>query len=378
MRKFFKYLFVFLFLVLIAFSGYALISGRTYLFKAVYYNFAGIDDYKIFTNDTVNISKPQPWVVSDQLSKTTMPSDLQSMLKDLETVSLLVIKNREIIYEKYDDGYSDTSHSNSFSVAKSITSLLVGAAIREGLIRSVDEPVGAYLPEFSTSLAAQLKIRDLLTMSSGSNWEESYVNPLSITTESYYGNDLRKTATRVKIEKQPGTLFSYRSGDTELLGLILEKVTGRSLSEYAAEKLWGPVGAEHPALWSTDKAGGSAKAFCCFNSNARDFARIGQLMLDSGKWNGQPVIDSSYFLESIRPCMIPDDDGNPVDYYGYQWWLRPAFPGVFYARGILGQYIIVIPSRQLVIVRLGHKRSSKKLRGAPAEVDALINWGMTL
>jgi CubicO group peptidase (beta-lactamase class C family) len=268
--------------------------------------------------------------------------------------------------------------SNSFSVAKSITSILIGAAIKEGKIKSVDEPVGNYLPEFKEGLAAKLRIKDLLTMSSGSNWDESYSNPLSVTTESYYGSDLYKTATGVKILKEPGTYHSYKSGDTELLGLVLEKATGKSISAYASEKLWQPLGAEHPAKWSTDKESGNEKAFCCFNTNARDFARLGQLMLDGGKWKGNTIIDSAYYMQSITRCNIPDEEGEPCNYYGYQWWIRPAFPGVFYARGILGQYIIVIPSKKIVLVRLGHKRSEQRINGAPKEIDALINWGMSL
>jgi CubicO group peptidase (beta-lactamase class C family) len=300
------------------------------------------------------------------------------LLGELKTVAVVVIKNDSLLYEKYWDGYSDSSLSNSFSMAKSITSLLIGTAIEEGKIKSVEEPVGNYIPDFNDGLAADLKIKDLLTMSSGSNWDESYANPLSVTTESYYGRDLYKTATGVNIVKKPATYHSYKSGDTELLGLIVEKATGRSLSDYASEKLWQPLGAEQQALWSTDKEKGNEKAFCCFNSNARDFARIGQLMLDSGKWKGSTIIDSAYYVQSITACNIPDEEGLPCNYYGYQWWIRPAYPGVFYARGILGQYIIVIPSKKIVLVRLGHKRSDKRVNGAPAEIDALINWGMSL
>ncbi len=367
-----------LLLILVLFSGYAWLSGRTYLFKAVYYNFAGIDDYKIFTNDTIIHGTPQPWEVSTGYNKAVMPDSLNNLLKDLQTVAVLVLKDKEILYEKYEEGYSDSSLSNSFSMTKSIVSLLIGAAIKEGKINSVDDPVGNYIPKFSTGLGAQLRIKDLLTMSSGSNWNESYANPFSVTTESYYGGNLFNTATGVEIVKQPGTEHVYKSGDTELLGLILEKATGVSLSVYATEKLWKPMGAEHAALWSTDHTGGSAKAFCCFNSNARDFARIGQLMLDSGKWNNKPIIDSSYFQASITPCNIPDETGKPTNYYGYQWWLMPAYPGVFYARGILGQYVIVIPSKKIIMVRLGHRRSSKRVNDAPAEISGLIDWGMRL
>ena len=283
-----------------------------------------------------------------------------------------------MLYEKYWDDYSDSSLSGSFSVAKSITSLLVGAAVKEGKIKSVDETIGNYLPEFKEGLAARIKIKDLLTMSSGSNWDEAYANPFSITTEAYYGSNLYKAATGVKIKKEPGTYHEYKSGDTELLGLIVEKATGKSLSQFAGEKLWQPLGARHPALWSTDRKDGVEKAYCCFNSNARDFARIGQLMLDSGRWKGNAIIDMDYYKQSVTPCKIPDDSGLPCTYYGYQWWITPNDSHIFYARGILGQYVIVIPAKRMVIVRLGHKRSGKRINGLGEEVNALINWGMKL
>ena len=378
MKKIFKVILLFFLAGIILFSTYAFATGKTYLFKAVYYNFAGIDDYEIFDNNTVATGNAQPWPVSGSYNKAASPEDLNQLLAKLETVAVVVLKNDSLLYERYWDGYSDSSLSNSFSVAKSITSLLIGVAIKEGKIKSVDEPVRNYLPEFKEGLAAKLRIKDLLTMSSGSNWDESHANPFSVTTESYYGNDLYKTATGVKIVKEPGTYHTYKSGDTELLGLVLEKAIGKSMSAYASEKLWQPLGAEHPAKWSTDKANGNEKAFCCFNTNARDFARLGQLMLDNGKWKGNAIIDSAYYIQSITACNIPNEKKQPCNYYGYQWWLRPDFPGVFYARGILGQYIIVIPSKKIVIVRLGHKRSAERVNGAPKEIDALINWGMTL
>ncbi len=354
-----------------------LVSGKTYLFKAAWYNFADIDDYKIFSNDTVRVGKAQPWPVSQGYSQTQIPANLKALLESLQTIGVVVIKNDSLLFEEYWDGYGDDSYSNSFSVAKSITSLLMGAAIKEGRIHSVEDPVGNYLPEFKDGDKASIRIVDLLTMSSGSDWDESYSNPLSTTTELYYGSDVTRPAEGVKIIQKPGSYHSYKSGDSQLLGLLLEKVTGKSLSEYASEKLWQPLGAEHAALWSTDKKDGHIKAYCCFNTNARDFARLGQLMLDSGRWNGTSVIDSGYYSKSIAPCLIPDEVGRPCNYYGYQWWLVPYQPGVFYARGILGQYIIVIPSKKEVIVRLGKHRSPKIIQTVPEEVDELIKWGLS-
>ncbi len=363
-------------LFILVFSLFAWISGRTYLFKAAYYNFAKIDDYKHFTNNTVATGNFQPWQVSKQYNKAVLPDTLTNLLENLKSVGLLMIKNDSIVFEKYWDGYSDSSLSGSFSMAKSITSLLIGVAIKEGKIKSVQESVGDFLPEFKEGEKAKLKIIDLLTMSSGTNWDESYINPLSVTAELYYGADAYKTATGVKMVKQPGSIHEYKSGDTQLLGLLLEKATGSSLSDYAAQKLWQPLGAAHPALWSTDHEAGNEKAYCCFNSNTRDFARIGKLMLDSGKWKGVPIIDSDYYARSITPCGITDNTGKACDYYGYQWWIDPEHKQIFYARGILGQYIIVIPSKKIIIVRLGKRTAIKRVHTVPTEVRYLINWGL--
>ena len=351
--------------------------GKTYLYKAIVYNFAGIDDYSIFDNRSVLAVQPVPWRFSADYGKVNIPDTLEQYLTKLQSVGLVLVQNREIVVEKYWNGYNDSSLSNSFSVAKSITSLLIGAAIHEGKIASVNDPVGKYLPEFNEGEKAKVKIVDLLTMSSGSNWNESYANPLSETTELYYGTDVYKTATRVNIVKLPGTYHAYKSGDTQLLGLIVEKATGKSLSAYAAEKIWQPLGAEHTALWSIDKPNGNEKAYCCFNSNARDFARLGQLMLDSGKINGRAVIDSAFFRKSVAPCKIIDENNMPCNYYGYQWWIIPGRQDIFYARGILGQYIICIPARNMVIVRLGEKRD-EKINNVPIEVNTLIAWAERL
>jgi CubicO group peptidase (beta-lactamase class C family) len=364
-----KFILIAVFVILIL----PVLTGKTYLYKAVIYNFAGVEDYTIFDNHTIRATHPVPWRFSAGYGKAKIPDTLEQYLGALKSIGLLVVQHREIVIEKYWNGYNDSSLSNSFSVAKSISGLLTGAAIREGKIGSVNDPVGKYLSEFAAGEKAKVKIADLLTMSSGSDWNESYANPFSVTTELYYGSDVYKTATSVNIVKTPGTFHSYKSGDTQLLGLVVEKATGKSLSAYAAEKLWRPIGAEHDALWSIDKQGGHEKAYCCFNSNARDFARIGQLMLDSGKVNGIPVIDSAYFAESITPCLIPDENNKPCNYYGYQWWILPDQQNIFYARGILGQYIICIPGLNMVIVRLGEERD-EKINNVPAEVYKLVAW----
>jgi len=378
MRKIIKYTCVVLLLVVASFSLYAVITGKTYLFRAVYHNFANIDDYKIFDNNTVQNGNVQPPDISKNYGHISLTAGLTNALESSGSVAIAVMKDDSLLYEKYWDGYSDTSYSGSFSVAKTITSILIGVALKEGKIKSLLDKAGDYIPEFKDGEKANVKIVDLLTMSSGSNWDESYANPFSVTTEAYYGNDLYKTATAVKIIHQPGTVFEYKSGDTQLLGLILEKATGKSLSAYASEKLWRPLGASLPAYWSTDKKNGNEKAYCCFNSNARDFAKIGLLMLHQGNWKGQQIIDSAYCRQSVQPCMINTGSNNPCTYYGYQLWILPDRHDIFLARGILGQFIIVNPAKKMVIVRLGKTEGSSSPTGFPQLVYDLLSWGEKL
>jgi len=374
MAKFLKRFLATILVIVVLFSAFLVISGRTYLFKAAWNGTANIDDYKLFENRTVSPGEAQKWPVSADYNKINYPNDLNEKLERFGTTGLVVIKNDSLVFEKYWDGYSDSSLSGSFSVAKSITSLLIGAAIKEGKIISVDQKVGDFLPEFKDGMAGRLTVKNLLTMSSGSNWDESYSNPFSVTTEAYYGDDLHKTATGIKIVKEPGTYHEYLSGNTQLLGLIIEKATGKTVSEYASEKLWKPLGAEHSALWSIDKKDGHEKVYCCFNSNARDFARLGQLMLDSGRWKGAAIIDSAYWKASITPCGIKDEFNESCNYYGYHWWIVPERQDIFYAWGILGQYVVVIPSKKMVIVRLGKESAGLRTPNSAEIVYWLVDW----
>jgi CubicO group peptidase (beta-lactamase class C family) len=244
-------------------------------------------------------------------------------------------------------------------MAKTVVSVLTGCAIKDGSIKSVDQPVSDFIPEFKNDERSKVTIRHLLCMSSGINFDEDYVNPLAYPAASYYGSDLRKlTFGYNEIIHPPGETFRYLSGNTQLLGFVLKQATGKNVADYASEKLWIPMGCEYPAFWSLDHKDGEEKAFCCLNSNARDFARIGKLYLDSGRWNGKQIVPQEYAFESVEPCGTKHEDGTPALDYGFSWWMIPQYKGhhIFYARGILGQYIIMVPDMNMIIVRLGTKR----------------------
>lgn len=332
-----------------------------YVFKALWYTTPDIDDYKIFYNRIVKAGDPQPWEISEAYNSVKLPQDITDKMAVYEPVAFLVIQDQKIIYEDYWEGYGPASVSNSFSAAKSIVGLLVGAAIDDGYIKSIDQKVADFVPSFKEGKKQNIRIRDLLTMSSGLDWNEAYASLFSLTTQSYYGDNLVQMVNDRKAVSEPGKNYYYSSIDTETLALVILNATGKSISEYASEKFWKKIGAEHDALWSLDHQNGIEKAYCCFNSNARDFARWGQLVLNDGSWNGQQLISDNYLQQAITPAdYLIDEDGEKVDYYGFQWWIINYLGyQIPYMRGILGQYVFAIKEKNAVVVRLGHKRSDE-------------------
>lgn len=367
--------------VLVFLAIFLSLPQNRYIVKALVYQQVNIDDYKIFPNRTVRVGQPQPWKISPQYNHYQLSDKQLEYFEEYRTVAYLVVRDTAILYEAYWDGYGSNSYSNSFSMAKSIVSLLVGCALQDGYIRSIDQPVADYLPEFRQGGRDRITIKHLLTMSSGLSWDESYSSLFSITTKGYYGNNLTGLVLGLHVVEETGAQFIYRSGDTQLLSLVVERATGETLSDYASKRLWSKIGAEHDALWCLDRQNGVEKAFCCFNSNARDFARFGQLLLNQGSWNGEQLVPKDYLAESLQPAtyLIDGETGKPCDFYGYQWW-RIVMDGheVSYARGLLGQYIFVIPSLNAVVVRLGHLRSDKTIGGQPEDVYQYLRCGIEI
>ncbi|TVZ26391.1 CubicO group peptidase (beta-lactamase class C family) [Gillisia sp. Hel_I_86] len=318
---------------------------------------AYIDDYTEFENRVIESGENfDEWPLSPDYNKTTPAGRLQKTNEELGTVAFLIIKNDSIWYEKYAPNYGIDSKTNSFSMAKSITVALLGKAIKDAYIKSLNQPVGDFLPEFNKDKQAALTVGDLASMSSGLNWDEDYYNPFSQTAKAYFGDDIRKEALNLKVIEEPGNAFKYLSGNTILLGMVIEKATGQELSTYLSDSFWKPLGMKENAFWQLDsEESGMEKAYCCIASNARDFARFGKLFKDNGKWNGEQLLDSE-FVETATKARFED---SPQ--YGYGFWLSD-YKGkeIFYMRGILGQYVIVVPEDDLIIVRLGHELIPRK------------------
>ena len=343
-----------------------------YAKKALIYWFPVIDDLEIFEHATVHAPDScWEWTVSDKYNSFQLSKEDSAYIDDMKTVSFLVIKNDSILYETYRGGWNDTLTSNLFSATKSIVGLLVGIAIDERKIGSVDDKVVKYIPEYNRGRQKDITIRNLLTMSAGMDWDEAYASLFSVTTHGYYGNDLYELIMSLDIVDTPGVQYSYRSGETQLLSFVLEAATGETISRYAEKRLWQPMMAGQDAFWLLDKKNGDEKSFCCFHTTARDAARFGRLILNKGNWNGKQLVSKEYMEEAMTPASYLKDQWgkDPLSYYGFQTWIMD-YKGERcpYFRGMLGQYIIAIPSKNAIVVRLGHKRSREYVKELTTDI----------
>lgn len=365
-------------LALFVFALFAINS--CHLTRVVVHGGTGIDDYKIFpsrilaTNDSLRFSfteskkeninfnlttiiEKHNWLIKIKeigeypLHDTTNTFD--SFLESRETVAFIVIKEDTIIYEKYFDGYARESIFPSFSMAKSFISILIGCAIDDGFIKSVDQPVTDYIPELKKNGFDKVTINHLLQMTGGINFNENYSNPIGDVAKIYYSKNLRRIVYKLKLKNEAGKKFYYNSGESQVLGLVLERaLKGKTITQYMQERLWQPIGMEYDATWSVDRENnGIEKTFCCFNARGLDFAKFGRLYLNNGNWNGRQIVSRSWVKEST---VLNKLNKHP-NYYQNQWWVGDDY---FSAFGLGGQTIFVYPQKRIIIVRLGNDRGN--------------------
>ncbi len=273
---------------------------------------------------------------------------VDALIADNNIAGLIVLKDGEVVLERYARTLTPAGRWTSFSVAKSFTSTLVGAAVKDGYIKSLDDPVTRYLPELAGSGYDGVSVRHVLTMTSGVKWNENYFDPGSDVARMY----ARPTAPGVDpttaylrtlpSEAKPGTKWVYKTGETNLIGVLVTRATGKTLADYASEKIWKPAGMERDAYWMID-ASGQEIGGCCFSVSLRDYARMGLFMLDGAK----DVVPPGWVAAATGQTV---STGDPAQSYGYQWWTAP---GRFDARGIYGQMIHVVPSKRIVIAMVG-------------------------
>lgn len=362
--------------------------------RFIVYNFADIQDHKKFPDKALHKSD-QPFYFKEVAANDTLlklPKNIhrkkkkitfEEMLSTSGTIAFLAIRNDSILYQWYRPGKDKSTVVPSFSMAKSYVSALVGIAVAEGAIKSTQEPITNYLDYLDKEKFGKITIQHVLDMRSGIRYVENYINPFGDVAKYYYGTNLKKYVRHLKIKEEPGKSFEYISLNTQLLALIVEKATGKSVTDYLQEKIWSQIGTEFDAGWSIDsKKHHTEKAFCCINARARDFAKFGSLYLHKGNWEGKQLVPEAWVDSAANGAR-----GGKNDYlYSNQWWherhfydtkdsatvQKPyiAMNGVYkkrpysylvqpregyFAEGHLGQFIYISPTSNMVFVRLGKK-----------------------
>ena len=378
----FKKILLFVVAVLLVTLGLTFTNRFSHLKNFVTWGVHTIHDHKTHPVRVVeNGDAPQAWPFDSAYNQKQIPQEFMTIIDSNDTHAFLVIQDGKLVYEKYWDGYDSAKISGSFSAAKSIISLLIGIAVDEGKIKSVEEPAGNYLPHFKTNGLEKIRIKDLLTMSSGTNYNEADKSYFSMNAYGYYGDDEEYMVSMMKKKEEPGVYWQYRSGDTQVLGLIVEKVFGQSISALVSERFMKPMGANADALWLLDGAGKHEKAFCCFNAVARDYAKFGQLVLNKGNWNGKQIVSEKYIAEATTPASYLKDrseNNGPVDFYGYQYWMvNHSGVHAIAQNGLFGQYVYIIPEKNAVVVRLGQSKVTKPIHHHQPEnftyIDAALS-----
>jgi len=350
-------------------SGYGYIVTslqRTYLVGNVT---ANINDHDVFATRIIETGEKQVLPKHSDYNKTPLPKDVLDDMNRYGTAAYLVVKDGQVLHESYFGDYHDRSKTNSFSMAKTVTTMLLGIAIEEGHVRGLDQAITDFLPEFADDpLGNKATIGQLSLMNSGYDWDERYYSPFSPTVELLYGDDVRDFLFDRKFTSEPGAYWYYSSASTQLMGIFLERAlqkagAAQNLSEYLSEKIWQPLQMNDDALWHLDD-NGMELVFCCLNSNARNFSKLGMLMINNGNWNGQQLIPADFVKQMVTPDM--------EQFYGLSTWLgMHESPAYFWFSGHLGQYIISVPEHNMVVVRLG-ERTELAEQTVPVLIDIAL------
>lgn len=306
--------------------------------------------------------------VFPRINNITLPSnfvykesefDTKKYIDSSYTQGFLFIQNDTIQYENYWRGQQEDTKHISWSMAKSYVSALFGIAIEEGYIKNINQTVDEYLPELKGSGYDNVKIKDVLQMSSGVKFNEDISDPKSDINRYWegfvFGGSQDEFAATLENERPPGTYNKYVSIDTHVLGMIIVKATGKSLAEYLEEKIWKPIGNEHDAYWLADEYG-MEQANGGLNASLRDFAKLGRLYLNKGNWEGKQIVPTKWIEQSTsitEEYLMPqsENSANKGIGYGYQWWIPEGTEGEFMAIGVFNQHIYVNPTTNTIIVK---------------------------
>ena len=282
---------------------------------------------------------------------------IRDFIESSQTTGLIVVKDDTVMYEEYFRGNTESSQVISWSISKSIVSALFGIAVSEGHIIDINETVTDYLPELAKNGYNGVRIKDVLQMSSGIGFNEDYADIFSDINRMGYAFALNislgKFINTLDNAIEPGTYNNYVSMDTQVLGMIIRKATGKTLAEYTEEKIWKPAGMESDATWLVDSAGVEV-SFGGFNAVLRDIARFGSIYLHNGYWNNKQIVPREWVKASVTPDaphLMPNPDAEWTMGYGYQWWIPENPDGEFLGIGVYGQAVYIYPRYNIVIAK---------------------------
>lgn len=356
---------------------------KPHLPAVFWYNFPGLFDAEIFDNDTSN-----PSVFVTDLPKVQAPpysQDFEPFLHSSQTAAFLVLHQDSLLMEWYEAKETSEMGLGSFSMAKTVVALLFWRLFEERILLNWDAPVYPYIPNWARSHHdSLLTFRHLVEMTANLDWDESYDLPMSKTTEAYYGNDLERLMRSLHTTEVPGRRLNYQSCNQIFLAFLFRKLTGFSITQGLERYLWKPMGTEAPILWSLDHEQGLEKAFCCLSAKARDYMRLGRICLHEGTWKSFRFLHPVSYQNSLKVSNVLSEDGDVQnDYYAMGWWITDVeYDGktfkAHYMRGILGQYLVIIPEAQLVILRMGHHRDPKRIGQHRADVFEYMRMGLKL
>ncbi len=327
-----------------------------------------------------------PWSFRRASSEPKIAYEFQSNRYTLEdylnrnpTTGLLIAKGDTILIEHYQYARSDRHRFLSQSMAKTITAMLIGIAVSEGTIKSIDDTVATYVPQLAGTEYGKTAIRDLLHMASGVAFSENYdgKDDLSRLVADVFGLARKRAVVSVAQfntrAAPPGTKWHYASVETQILGLVLRAAIGRPITDYLREKIWQPIGAEADASWAIDGSGQEV-TFCCFNAVLRDYARLGRLLAHDGLWEGRQLIPRPWILDATTvragDTYLAPGVATPFDGYGYQVWIEAGSERRFVLKGIRGQYILVDPTTKLVMVHTAVRQKPND----PANAETRALW----
>jgi CubicO group peptidase (beta-lactamase class C family) len=368
-KRIFRFIGILAGLFLLVMVAWMAVAGPVTVVRILQYGDTDIDDFSHYPGRELAPSAA-PFSFKEGEAEMALPGsalaefegegDLEKILEENASIAFLVIQGDTVLYERYYQGHTPSSLSQTFSMSKSFTSALLGMAIDDGLITGVDQPLTDFVPELTAQGFDTVTFHHLLNMMSGSDYVEND-NPFGEHVIFNFTPNLEEEILSIKMERPPGELYRYKTGDNALIGLALDRALGEeTITEYTQRRLWTPLGMEDRGVWTIDHEGdGLEKTWCCLAASARDLAKLGRLYLNGGVWDGEQLLSVDWITQSTQMGQVPEDKW-PKDYkaigwqnYGYQWWLGSKDAGDYFALGKDGQFLYVNPAEDVIIVRLG-------------------------